>query len=298
MANKTKIEWCDYTINPVVGCSKCSLGCNNCYAERVAARLVYNPDFRISEKYLGIVDDAGHWTGEVSSIDLHVFDRLPKKPSSIFIGSMTDMFLRMPFSDWGKYLEIMERMPQHQFLMLTKRPKQMECIIERAGCGPPNLWLGVTVCCSQEIWKIENLKRIFSHHKYVSFEPLLGPVIIPEGDLPGLSAVIVGGETGPGSRPMHPDWVRSLRNQCQAAQVPFFFKGWGEWHVMDTPMPEPYTAWVSFNGSFYYLNAGEQKSATRRLSAISEATLMTRYHYKRQRHDRLLDGKEYNERPW
>ena len=264
----TKIEWADMTINPVVGCSHCSPGCDNCYAERFAARLARNP--KTAEKYKGVVDENGKWTGNFN-VDLTPFASLPKKSKRIFIGSMCDIFHENASYNW--FLWIVHRMsqyPQHTFILLTKRPQRMNKFISLTGetdtdCGLwplPNLWLGVTICNQAEAEaKIPLLLQTPAAVRFVSVEPMLGPVDLGHlswTDIIGSTAeknaltgktwvqgncgessqtlqgnrldwVICGGETGPGARPMHPDWVRGLRDQCQAAGVPFFFKSWGEW---------------------------------------------------------------------
>lgn len=247
----TNIEWADMTINPVVGCSKCSPGCDNCYAERFAARLAKNP--KTAAKYAGVVDERGKWTGKISALDLSCFDKLPKKPKRIFVGSMTDLF-----NEWAspvtveKIIKEIRNHSQHTFMLLTKRPQFIRCV--SLNKKPlPNVWLGVTVCNQQEAdEKIPVLLSIPAAKRFVSIEPMLGPVdldrfvfnwkkrylhgsaqlcpdLVEKHAPPSLDWVIVGGETGPNARPMHPDWVRSLRDQCQAAGVPFFFKGWGGW---------------------------------------------------------------------
>lgn len=250
----TKIEWADLTINPTRGCSHCSPGCDNCYAERFAARLALNP--KSGKAYAGLVDFKGRWTGKISTPDLSVFERLPKTPKRIFMGSMTDMFHpNLDDNDgqgWRAILKLIFEYPQHTFMVLTKRPEIMqrsiEWLIAQDGDLPPNLWLGVTVCNQAEVdAKIPALLATPAATRFVSVEPMLGPMDLWQAKFKtygttggltgavtswkghGLDWVIVGGETGPGARPMHPDWVRGLRDQCKAAEVPFFFKSWGEW---------------------------------------------------------------------
>ena len=273
----TKIEWADMTINPVVGCSHCSPGCDHCYAERLAK----NPNPKISGKYAGVVDEKGKWTGKMSRryfIDA-AFDSLPKAPKRVFVGSMCDIFHEnMNYSEFLHFIKKLSTFPQHTFIVLTKRPERMKEIISLTretdtDCGLwplPNLWLGVTVCNQAEAdEKIPSLLQTPAAVRFVSVEPCLGPVDLGHlswTDIIGSTAeknaltgktwiqgncgessqtlqgnrlgwVICGGETGPGARPMHPDWVRSLRDQCQGAGVPFFFKGWGEW-VTENQSPE------------------------------------------------------------
>lgn len=223
------IGWCDCTVNPIVGCTKCSHGCENCYAERFAARLAKNP--ATAKKYAGVVDERGRWTGKVSEPDWTCFARLPKAPRRVFVGSMTDFFYEKGLSNLGALFCTMDSMPQHTFLLLTKRPEQMRCFQEafvHVSRGiPRNIWLGVTICNQEEaIDKIPTLLDTPASKRFLSVEPMLGPVDLTRF-LPGLDWVICGGETGNGARPMHPDWVRSLRDQCVEAGVPFYFKGWG-----------------------------------------------------------------------
>jgi len=244
---KTKIEWCDHTINPIVGCSKCSSGCENCYAEKMAFRLSKNP--LTAKKYAGVVDEHGKWTGKVSGLDLAVFDKLPKVPSRVFVGSMCDVFHNSTPASWlFKLSKQFEKYPQHTFILLTKRPENAKWWFDQPVSGRhPNLWLGVTVCNQQEAdEKIPALLDIPAALRFISFEPLLGPVSLwrwfPEGSCQkpsnykgrrfiknteyenGIHWVICGAETGPHKGNMNPEWAIALRNQCKDADVPFFFK--------------------------------------------------------------------------
>lgn len=264
----TKIEWADLTINPTRGCQHCSPGCDNCYAERFAARLALNP--KSGKSYAGLVDFKGKWTGRISDYDLSVFDRLPKTPKRIFVGSMTDLFFCGVNDTPRQALTTVEgttyefapdimharlamilielgKLPQHTFMFLTKRPEAMRDVMQLMLNRPlPNLWLGVTVCNQAEAdAKIPALLATPAVKRFVSIEPMLGPVDLTkiktntctwdtladnaDNEGPAINWVICGGETGPDARPMHPDWVRGLRDQCKAAEVPFFFKSWGEW---------------------------------------------------------------------
>lgn len=251
------IGWCDITINPFVGCSKCSPGCANCYAEKFAARLARNP--KTAQKYAGVVDEHGKWTGAVRYF-FYWYEKLPKTPKRIFLNSMSDFF--HPAVGEDDIHEILDRISddakQHTFLLLTKRPVRMAEVLSHRAL-PPNIWLGVTVCNQEEAnTKIPVLLDTPAAKRFVSVEPMLGPVNLthhffseptgkfrtkngkrqmecvkpPDG---GISWVICGGETGPGpdARPMHPDWARSLRDQCVDAGIPFYFKCWGKWMTLD-----------------------------------------------------------------
>ena len=248
MATTTRIEWADITINPVRGCSHCSPGCDHCYAERFAARLARIPN--TARAYAGLVDVNGKWTGRFS-VSLDTLDALSIKPRRIFVGSMCDLFHEnLPYNLFLWIVEKLSRYPQHTFMLLTKRPERMKHFISLTkesdtvcGLWPlPNLWLGVTVCNRDELWKLDVLRKIPAALRFVSFEPLLSD--LGDVDLSGIGWVIAGGETGPGARPMHPDWVRGLRDQCKEATVPFFFKSWGEWApdcLCGTKKPHPET---------------------------------------------------------
>ncbi len=217
MSDRTRIQWCDATWNPIVGCTPVSEGCAHCYAARMAKRLAgrcgYPKDF--SE-----VTTRQHVLGQPCSW---------KNPRRIFTCSMGDLFHeRVNPADRFSVFNVMRGCPRHTFLVLTKRPELISPSIE----WPSNVWLGVTVE-NQEMAdaRIPMLLKVEAAVRFVSIEPLLGPVYLPVVLPVWISWVIVGGETGPGARPMHPDWVRSIRDQCVTAGVPFFFKHWGEYCV-------------------------------------------------------------------
>lgn len=255
---KTKIDWCDQVLNPFVGCSKCSPGCQSCYAEKFASMLANNRNFKIYKKYLDVVDGFGNWTGKISDLDLSCFDKLPKKPSRVFVGSMTDLFHEnVPYDYQMKVLDKIKEYPQHTFLLLTKRITRAQGQYinwDYFYSFPENVWLGVTVCNQEEAdKKIPVLLQIPAAKHFVSIEPMLGPVDISEyavfcdacprkgmaicvgkpgsgeDKCVGLDWVMAGGETGPNARPMSEKWVKSLRDQCLDTGMPFFFKSWGEW---------------------------------------------------------------------
>ena len=261
----TKIEWCDYTINPVVGCSKCSPGCDNCYAERFAARMAAHPNPKIAAKYSNAVDAQGRWTGTIRCMESDLLGnwwnscvRFMKSGSRIFVGSMTDLFHEnVRNKDLLHLWELMEGWPECNFCVLTKRPERMRYFVlvyTPAEYHLSNVWLGVTVCNQDEAdAKIPHLLQTPAAKRFVSIEPMLGPVdlgnflktpwmpdrVVKPYSVPveyidarGVDWVILGCETGSKARPVHPDWVCSVRDQCQGAGIPFFFKGWGEFHPL------------------------------------------------------------------
>ena len=250
----TKIEWVmnqdgtkGETWNPIAGCSKYSPGCLNCYAERMARRLKAAG----LPQYQDVVDERG-WTGQVALVPDALLKPLAwKKPRRVFVGSMFDFFHpSIPLAFQNQIFSVMRHCPQHTFIALTKRPEQM--LLMEQVCGLPqlpNLWLGVTAENQEQANKrIPALLQIPAAVRFVSAEPMLENIWLSglirdplwfgnprDGAwggslLPRLDWTICGGETGSGARPIHPDWVRFLRDQCQKAGVPFFFKGWGGPH--------------------------------------------------------------------
>lgn len=214
MAGLSKIEWTEATWNPVTGCDKVSPGCKNCYAERLALRL----------QAAGIKQykDGFVLTLHPESLEIpHGW----KKPRVIFVNSMSDLFHKnVPLSFIKQVFSVMRATPQHQFQILTKRAERLVELDDQLLWGD-NIWMGVSVENNEYLFRINHLKKTAAKIKFLSLEPLLGP--LPNLDLEGIDWVIVGGESGPYSRPMKPQWVRQIRSQCVAAKVPFFFKQWG-----------------------------------------------------------------------
>jgi protein gp37 len=214
MAFVSGIEWTEATWNPVTGCSKMSLGCKNCYAERIALRL----------QSMG---QRNYRNGFKVTIHEHVLD-LPlrwKRPKMIFVNSMSDLFHRdVPDSFIMKIFSVMEKASWHTFQVLTKRSGRL-AIMSRKLRWPSNIWMGVTVEKEDYFRRIEDLKKTGAYIKFLSLEPLLGPMA--NLDLTGIDWIIVGGESGPGARIMRKEWVLGIRDKCAAAEVPFFFKQWG-----------------------------------------------------------------------
>jgi protein gp37 len=218
MGDKSAIEWTDATWNPVTGCTKISAGCDNCYAARFAERWRGTP---------------GHPFEAGFDLTLRP-DRLEqplrwKEPRRIFVNSMSDLFHKdVPTSFVDQVFDVMERADWHNFQVLTKRASRMnDYVCHRYGCDelPENVWMGVSLESAKLERRVHVLRMIPAAVRFLSVEPLLGP--LGALDLSGIDWVIVGGESGPGARPMHPDWVREIRDQCIAQNVPFFFKQWG-----------------------------------------------------------------------
>jgi protein gp37 len=214
MAGKSKIEWTESTWNPVTGCTKISSGCLNCYAERLSKRLklMGQPNYR---------------NGFDITLHEHVLD-YPLKlqtPQTIFVNSMSDLFhADVPFDYIQRVFSVMFQAKWHRFQVLTKRAERLSELAPQLK-WPINIWMGVTVENADCVYRIEHLRRTPAHIKFLSVEPMIGP--LPNLDLSGIDWVIVGGESGPGARPLHPDWAREVRTACLEQNVPFFFKQWG-----------------------------------------------------------------------
>jgi protein gp37 len=214
VADHSGIEWTDATWNPVTGCTKVSPGCKNCYAERLAARLraMGNPRYRN-----GFVV-----TLQPDQLDLPLRWRRPKR---IFVNSMSDLFHEsVPDEYIRQVFDMMERAHWHVFQILTKRSERLVALAPSLP-WPPHVWQGVSVESEKYVGRIEDLRQVPAAVRFLSVEPLLGP--IPQLPLDRIHWVIVGGESGPGRRAASPEWVRLVRDQCVAAGVPFFFKQWG-----------------------------------------------------------------------
>ena len=217
MADKSSIEWTEATWNPTTGCTKISLGCKHCYAERMALRLqaMGNPKYANGFR-LTLHEDA-------LDIPLHW-----KKPRKIFVNSMSDLFHEdIPLDFIRRVFQTMQQADWHIFQILTKRAERLAELAPRLP-WLPHIWIGVTVEERRYTWRIDLLRTVPAAVRFLSLEPLLGP--LPGLNLEGIHWVIVGGESGPRARPMRPEWVVDIRDQCLAAGVPFFFKQWGGVH--------------------------------------------------------------------
>ncbi len=214
MASRSSIEWTDATWNPVTGCSKVSAGCKYCYAERLALRL----------QAMGQARYAGGFSVTLQD-DLLDLPRRWRSPRLVFVNSMSDLFHEdVPFPFIKRVFEMMSQCPQHVFQILTKRSRRLR----EAGAAlpwPENVWMGVSVENSRVLSRIDDLVAVPATVRFLSCEPLIGPLdALP---LEGIDWVIVGGESGPGARPMQREWALSVLKQCRSRGVPFFFKQWG-----------------------------------------------------------------------
>jgi protein gp37 len=242
MANATNIEWTDATWNPVTGCTKISAGCDHCYAQRFSERFRGTPahpfetgfDLTLRPERL---DQPLHW----------------QTPRMIFVNSMSDLFHKeIPREFIARVFDTMERAHWHTFQVLTKRsPLMRDFLRKRYGAegGPAHMWFGVSVEDGTKVSRIRHLQKAPAGMRFLSIEPLIGRM--GTLDLRGIDWVIVGGESGPGARPMRPEWVREVREQCIAQGAAFFFKQWGglrpksggreldgrEWNEFPVPAP-------------------------------------------------------------
>ena len=214
MSDASKIEWTQATWNPVTGCDKVSTGCKRCYAERLAKRLKAMNNPRYANGFAVTMHE-----------DLVELPLKWKKPRLIFANSMSDLFHPLvPFSFINRTFETMHKADWHQFQILTKRSERLLELSESID-WPSNVWMGVSVERQDYTFRIDHLRETGAAIKFLSLEPLLGP--LEDLDLRGIDWAIVGGESGPGARPMDEQWVVDIKEQCQAADVPFFFKQWG-----------------------------------------------------------------------
>jgi protein gp37 len=218
MANATAIEWTDATWNPVTGCTKISSGCDHCYAERFSERFrgtrghPFEAGFDLTLRPERL-DQPLHW----------------RQPRMIFVNSMSDLFHKeIPREFIGQVFDTMEHADWHIFQVLTKRSSLMRDFLRRRygrNRGPRHIWFGVSVEDGSKKSRIRHLQEAPAGIRFLSIEPLIGRM--GRFDLTGIDWVIVGGESGPGARPMMPEWVREVRDQCLANNVAFFFKQWG-----------------------------------------------------------------------
>lgn len=214
MATNSPIEWTEATWNPVTGCDKVSPGCAHCYAERMAKRLqamgqrnyARGFDLTLQEQMLAL---PLRW----------------RRPRRIFVNSMSDLFhARVPDAFIQRVFSVMRQADWHEYQILTKRSERL-ADLDSSLPWAPHIWMGVSVENARFVHRIDHLRRTKAQVKFLSLEPLLGP--LPRLDLRGIDWVIVGGESGPRARPMQHSWALDIRDQCRAAGVAFFFKQWG-----------------------------------------------------------------------
>ena len=214
MGTNSTIEWTEATWNLVTGCTKISPGCAHCYAERMAKRLQ-------------AMGQANYVNGFKVAMHERALE-LPlgwKKPRTVFVNSMSDLFHSTVPDDFIlRVFDVMQRAGWHEYQVLTKRSERVRDMDLKLN-WLPNIWMGVSVEKQEYTFRIDHLRETRAHTKFLSVEPLLGP--LRNLDLTGIDWVIVGGESGPHARPMQPEWVTEIRDQCSAADVPFFFKQWG-----------------------------------------------------------------------
>ncbi len=227
MATSSDIEWTDATWNPITGCRMVSPGCTNCYAQRMAARL----EAMGVEKYRGTTRRSGKravWTGQINVDEKAIEAPLTwRKPMRVFVNSMSDLF-QEGIDDIlvERVWKVMERASWHSFQILTKRPDLMRAALSSRRIRVlPNVWLGTSVESEDYVGRIDMLRSTPASVRFISFEPLIGPVLRP--NLSEIHWAIVGGESGPGARPIESWWVEELRDACIDQDVAFFFKQWG-----------------------------------------------------------------------
>ncbi len=248
MATNSTIEWTEATWNPLTGCTKISPGCKHCYAERMAKRLL-------------AMGQTNYANGFKLTLQEQMLD-LPltwKKPRTVFVNSMSDLFHKnVPAEYIERVFKVMNAAHWHQFQVLTKRSERLLEISQRLA-WTSNIWMGVSVENHDYTFRIDHLRQTGAQVKFLSLEPLLGP--LPNLNLRGIDWAIVGGESGPGARTMNPEWVKQIQIQCSKAKVAFFFKQWGGVHKKKTGRQLEGRTWDELPPVFF--NPVQQSSQTR-----------------------------------
>lgn len=297
MGDRTGIEWTDATWNPVVGCSKVSPGCDN-YAIAMSRPI----EATGNEAYQGLTT-SDDWTGSVKCLPERLDQPLRwQRPRRVFVNSMSDLFHPdVPDGFIADVWTVMESADQHIFQVLTKRPQKMaallndpswwEMVVGPHDDGEPaeplpmrNIWLGTSIESDRYTFRANHLRATPAAVRFLSLEPLLGP--LPSLNLTGIDWVIVGGESGPGARPMHIEWVRDIRDRCISADVPFFFKQWGAWAPRLVIGRE--SGYVTFNGELHNLYSARGIGADdpKAVSRVGKKAA-----------GRTLDGRTWDEMP-
>ena len=316
MSAISKIQWTQATWNPTLGCSKISPGCKNCYAIKDVHRMSFNPNPKVkaANQGLTVVNGNGpNWTGKLRLIPERLdIPTKTRKPTTYFVNSLSDLFHEdLDDDSILEVFRVMQDCPQHRFQVLTKRSKNMlrfmrEWEGESIWDGPvENVWLGVSVESRDYLSRIDHLRQTPAALRFLSLEPLLEDlgdiskyldVAAEVGDGSGSTGpidwVIVGGESGPGARPVHIDWIRSIRDQCVVAGVPFFFKQWGE--------AAPWVPGETKKNSFILLKDGrlgglEDLDRDARPNFLRRPQIMARLGKKKA--GRLLDCRTWDEMP-
>lgn len=291
----TKIEWSEEVWNPTTGCDRVSPGCDNCYIERTIP-------FRMEGRRF---DEHGRM-----GVRLHP-DRLDKplhwrKPRRVFVNSLSDLFHESVPGDFtAEVFAVMALADQHQFQVLTKRSKWMAHRLNndawlddvdsaRLRRNPyrimpdwprPNIWLGTSIESDRYAFRADHLRHTPAAVRWLSLEPLLGP--LPSLDLTGIDWVVVGGESGPGARPMHPDWARDIRDRCVRADVPFFFKQWGEWAPARGDEKDRMQGHVNVDGAYHtFQNPGFARPGAAPIGRFGKKAA-----------GRVLDGRTWDQYP-
>jgi protein gp37 len=223
MGDRSAIEWTEATWNPTTGCDRVSTGCDNCYALTLAKRLKAMGQPRYQND--GDPRTSGPGFGVTLHADSLLLPMTWKRPRVVFVNSMSDLFhAKVPLSFVRQVFEVMASTPQHTYQLLTKRAHRMRKLSPQLD-WPSNVWVGTSVENSAVVDRLDDLRGVPAPVRFLSCEPLLGP--LKKLELDGVSWVIAGGESGVGARPVDPEWVRDIRDQCISANVAFFFKQWG-----------------------------------------------------------------------
>ncbi|WP_405807444.1 phage Gp37/Gp68 family protein [Streptomyces sp. NBC_00210] len=223
MGDGSSIEWTEATWNPTTGCDRVSAGCDNCYALLLAKRLkaMGAPKYQTD----GNPVTSGPGFGLALHPDSLTLPYRWKSPRTVFVNSMSDLFhARVPLEFVRQVFAVMADTPQHTYQLLTKRARRLRRVADDLD-WPPNVWMGVSIESESELDRVDDLRRVPAQVRFLSCEPLLGP--LPSLELNGLGWVIVGGESGPRHRSLEEAWVLEIRDKCEASGVPFFFKQWG-----------------------------------------------------------------------
>lgn len=252
MGSSSDIEWTESTWNPTRGCTRISPGCQHCYAERMAHR--YSGAGLPYEGLTRSTPSGPRWRGIVRTVEDAV--DLPlhwRKPRRIFVNSMSDLFHEdIDLAFLRRVFDVMRQASWHTFQILTKRAARLRIVAHELE-WPQNVWMGVSVESADYVDRIDDLRAVPAAVRFLSLEPLLGP--LPALNLEGIHWVIVGGESGPSARPMAPEWVRDIRDQCERKQVAFFFKQWGGVRKGKTGRTLDGRTWDAFPGEALSLSA-------------------------------------------